>query len=67
MFIVENSELKYAEKHRIINLLCFYAMAIEDDFVELITGEIKDCWKLENYFNTNVGNQIADWIMVLSV
>lgn len=56
LFIVENSELKYAEKHRIINLLCFYSMAIEDDFVELITGEIKDCWKLENYFNTNVGN-----------
>ena len=56
LFVVENSELEYAEKHRIINLLCFYAMAVEDGFVELITGEINECWKLENYFNTNMGN-----------
>ena len=48
LFVVENSELEYAEKHRIINLLCFYAMAVEDGFVELITGEINECWKLEN-------------------
>lgn len=49
-FIVDDKEKSYIEKHRIINLLCFYALAVEKCFVESIL-EIKDGeWDLNKYF-----------------
>lgn len=49
-FIVDDKKKEYIEKHRNINLLCFYALAVENCFVEFIF-EIKDeGWDLNKYF-----------------
>ena len=49
-FIVDDKEKEYIEKHRNINLLCFYALAVESCFVECIFERKDEGWDLNKYF-----------------
>lgn len=49
-FVVDDKEKTYIEKHRMINLLCFYALAVEKCFVESILETKDGEWDLNKYF-----------------
>lgn len=49
-FIVDDKGKEYIEKHRNINLLCFYALAVEKCFVESIFEEKDEGWDVKKYF-----------------
>ena len=55
-YLVDDKGKEYIEKHRNINLLCFYALAVEKCFVESIFEEKDEGWDVNKYFQKTLCN-----------